>query len=166
MDAASPLQRDQPHAFSPETFEASLRHCMGRRRRRHSIILCSFHEGNVNADYIHPVPSHNRQHRSARARKPAPPYEPPAEQFTPPREVIRCAPKLSKRKKIKKPPKFNLSDVPPPSSTDDPILLHPRFPPPRPSAPTHAHGTPPLNRSALDFPLPGIPSDVEDNEDP
>ncbi len=73
-------------------------------------------------------------------------------------------------------PEIDLSRPPPPSPTDDPILLRARL---RPSIPTHARETPqlessprgpgkqasPLNRSALDFPLPGIPSDVEDNED-
>jgi hypothetical protein len=78
----------------------------------------------------------------------------------------------------KEPPEIDLSRPPPPSPTDDPILLHARLRTPRPSIPTHARetpllestppgpGTPQLNRSALDFPLPGIPSDVEDNEDP
>jgi hypothetical protein len=144
--------------------------------------------GNARADYIPPVPSHNRQHLSARARSstPAPPYEPPAEQFTPPREVIRDSPRVSKsskRKKIlkivikKEPPEIDLSRPPPPSPTDDPLLLRGRLRPPRPPIPTNARETPqigsspdkptsPLNRSALDFPLPGIPSDVEDNEDP
>ena len=79
----------------------------------------------------------------------------------------------------KEPPEIDLSRPPPPSPTDDPILLHARLRTPRPSFPTHARETPvlestppepgkqtsPLNRSALDFPLPGIPSDVEDNED-
>ncbi len=80
----------------------------------------------------------------------------------------------------KEPPEIDLSRPPPPSPTDDPILLRARLRPPRPSIPTHARETPllestppgpgkqtsPLNRSALDFPLPGIPSDIEDNEDP
>ena len=77
----------------------------------------------------------------------------------------------------KEPPEIDLSRPPPPSPTDDPLLLHGRLRPPRPPIPTNARETPqigsspdkptsPLNRSALDFPLPGIPSDVEDNEDP
>lgn len=103
--------------------------------------------------------------------------------------MIRSSPRVSKsskRKKIlkvvikKEPPEIDLSRPPPPSPTDDPILLHARLRPPRPSIPTHARETPllestppgpgqqasPLSRSALDFPLPGIPSDVDDNEDP
>ena len=100
--------------------------------------------------------------------------------------MIRSSPRVSKsskRKKIlklvikKEPPEIDLSRPPPPSPTDDPLLLHGRLRPPRPPIPTHARDTPqigsspdkpasPLSRSALDFPLPGIPSDVEDNEDP
>ena len=196
---ASPVRRKQrqSHAPPPEGIDP---HLLRRSRtpslsptksQRGSTLLRSPHAGNVEADYIPPVPSHNRQHLSARARSstPAPPYEPPAEQFTPPREVIRSSPRVSKsskRKKIlkvvikKEPPEIDLSRPPPPSPTDDPILLHARLRTPRPSIPTHARETPllgssplepgkqtsPLNRSALDFPLPGIPSDVEDNEDP
>ena len=192
----SPTRRKQrqSHAPPPEAIEP---HLLRRSRtpslsptksQRASALLHSPHVGNVKADYIPPVPSHNRQHLSARARSstPAPPYEPPAEQFTPPREVVRSSPRVSKsskRKKIfkivikKEPPEIDLSRPPPPSPTDDPILLHARLRPPRPPIPTHARETPqigsspdkptsPLNRSALDFPLPGIPSDVEDNEDP
>ena len=62
---------------------------------------------------------------------------------------------------------------PPPSPTDDPLLLRSRMRSPRPPIPTHACETPqlgsspdkpasPIKRNALDFPLPGIPSDVED----
>ena len=60
---------------------------------------------------------------------------------------------------------------------DGPLLLHGRQPCPCPPVPTDACQTPllestppgrrlsPLNRYALDFPLPGIPSDVDDNDD-
>ena len=122
----------------------------------------------------------------ARSSTPVPPYEPPAERFTPPREVFRSSPRVSKsskRKKVlkitikKEPPEIDLSCLPPPSPTDDPLLLHGRQPCPRAPVPTNARQTPllestppgrhlsPLNRCALDFPLPGIPSDVDDNED-
>ncbi|KAH9049324.1 hypothetical protein EDB84DRAFT_1453445 [Lactarius hengduanensis] len=196
---ASPARRKQrqSHAPPPEGIDS---HLLRRSRtpslsptrsRRGSALLHSPYSGNVKADYIPPVPSHARQHLSARARSstPAPPYEPPAEQFTPPREVFVASPRVSKsskRKKIlkvvikKEPPEIDLSRPPPPSPTDDPILLHARLRSPRPSIPTHARETPilestppgpskqtsPLKPSALDFPLPGIPSDVEDNEDP
>lgn len=190
---ASPVRRKQreSHAPPPEAIESRRSHTPSlspTKSRRGSALLHSPHVGNANADFIPPVPSHNRQHLSARARSstPAPPYEPPAEQFTPPREVIRDSPRVSKsskRKKIlkivikKEPPEIDLSRPPPPSPTDDPLLLRGRLWPPRPPIPTHARETPqlgsspdkpisPLNRSALDFPLPGIPSDVEDNEDP
>jgi hypothetical protein len=190
---ASPVRRNQrqSHAPPPETIEPrrSRTPSLSPTKARHSsALLHSPHVGNARADYIPPVPSHNRQHLSARARSstPAPPYEPPAEQFTPPREVIRDSPRVSKsskRKKIlkivikKEPPEIDLSRPPPPSPTDDPLLLRGRLRPPRPPIPTNARETPqigsspdkptsPLNRSALDFPLPGIPSDVEDNEDP
>lgn len=53
------------------------------------------------------TPSHNCQHLSARGRSstPAPSYEPPPEQFTPLREVIRSNPRVSKSSKRKKTPK-------------------------------------------------------------
>ncbi|KAH9017089.1 hypothetical protein EDB83DRAFT_2438178 [Lactarius deliciosus] len=195
---ASPVRRKQrqSHAPPPEGIDSHLLRpsrtpsLSPTRSRRGSALLHSPYSGNVKADYIPPVPSHARQHLSARARSstPAPPYEPPAEQFTPPREVFVASPRVSKsskRKKIlkvvikKEPPEIDLSRPPPPSPTDDPILLHARLRPPRPSIPTHARETPilestppgpskqtsPLKPSALDFPLPGIPSDVEDNDD-
>ncbi|KAI9444205.1 hypothetical protein H4582DRAFT_2190730 [Lactarius indigo] len=174
---ASPVRRKQrqSHAPPPEGIDS---HLLRRSRtpslsptrsQRGSALLHSPHAGNVKADYIPPVPSHARQHLSARARSstPAPPYEPPAEQFTPPREVFVASPRVSKsskRKKIlkvvikKEPPEIDLSRPPPPSPTDDPILLHARLQPPAALNPNTC--------TALDFPLPGIPSDVEDNEDP
>jgi hypothetical protein len=137
-----------------------------------------------------PVLSHTRQHLSARTRSstPIPVYEPPKERFTPPREVIRPSPRVSKSSKRKKtlkitikkePPEIDLSRLPPPSPTDDPLLLHGRVRSPRPPVPTNARETPllestppgpgkqlsPFKRCALDFPLPGIPSDVDDSED-
>ena len=192
----SPIARKQrqSHAPPPEAFES---HRLRRSRTpsvsptkaRHSpALLCSPHATNNKADYIPPVISHTRQHLSLRARSSTPvaPYEPPAERFTPPREVFRSSPRVSKsskRKKVlkitikKEPPEIDLSCLPPPSPTDDPLLLHGRQPCPRPPVPTNARQTPllestppgkqlsPLNRCALDFPLPGIPSDVDDNED-
>lgn len=136
------------------------------------------------------MPPHTVQRQSARVRSstPIPPYEPPTERFTPPREIFRSSPRVSKSSKRKKslsitiktePPEIDLSRLPPPSPTDDPLLLHGRVQRPRPSLPTNSRETPllestpprpgkqlsPLNRCALDFPLPGIPSDVDDNED-
>ena len=160
------------------------------KSRRSPALLRSPHADNDKADYILPVPSPTRQHLSAQARSstPIPPYEPPAERFTPPREVYRSSPRVSKSSKRKKtlsitikkePPEVDLSRLPPPSPTDDPLLLHGRVRHPRPSVPTNARETPllestpprpgkqlsPLNPCALDFSLPGIPSDVDDNED-
>ena len=160
------------------------------KSQRNPGLLRSPHADNERADYILPVPSHTRRHLSAQARSstPVPSYEPPPERFTPPREVFRSSPRVSKsskRKKIlditikKEPPEIDLSRLPPPSPTDDPLLLHGRAPRPRPSVPTNARETPllestpprpgkqlsPLNPCALDFSLPGIPSDVDDYED-
>lgn len=160
------------------------------KSRRSPALLRSPHADNDKADFILPVPSPTRQHLSARARSstPVPLYEPPRERFTPPREVYRPSPRVSKSSKRKKtlsitikkePPEIDLSRLPPPSPTDDPLLLHGRVRRPRPSAPTNARETPllestpprpgkqlsPLNPCALDFSLPGIPSDVDDNED-
>jgi hypothetical protein len=160
------------------------------KSQRSPALLRSPHADNDKADYIHPIPSPTRQHLSARARSstPIPPYEPPRERFTPPREVFRSSPRVSKSSKRKKslsitikkePPEIDLSRLPPPSPTDDPLLLHGRVRRPRPSVPANARETPllestpprpgkqlsPLNPCALDFSLPGIPSDVDDNED-
>ncbi|KAI0318078.1 hypothetical protein OF83DRAFT_1282963 [Amylostereum chailletii] len=102
-------------------------------------LLKSPHAHNAQADYIPPTPSHSRSHVSRRARSstPVPVYEPPTDRFTPPREVVMTpspakAPKVSKSSKrktlklvIKKePPEIDLSNLPPPSPTDDPLLLH------------------------------------------
>ena len=158
------------------------------KSRNSPALLRSPHADNAKADYIPPIPSHTRQHLSARVRSstPIPAYEPPAERFTPPREVFRSSPRVSKSSKRKKslsitikkePPEIDLSRLPPPSPTDDPLLLYGRVRSPRPSLPTNARETPllestppgpgkrlsPLNRCALDFSLP--PSDVDDNED-
>jgi hypothetical protein len=194
----SPVVRKQrqSHAPPPESVELNLfrRSCTPSRSpaksQRSPVLLRSPHADNGKADFIPPIPSHTRQHLSLRARSstPIPVYEPPTERFTPPREVIRPSPRVSKSSKrkntlkvtIKKePPEIDLSRLPPPSPTDDPLLLHGRQPCPRPPIPTNARQTPllestppapgkqlsPLNRCALDFPLPGIPSDVDDNED-
>ncbi|KAH8083284.1 hypothetical protein BXZ70DRAFT_900722, partial [Cristinia sonorae] len=113
-------------------------------------LLISPHVNNPAADYIPPIPTLSREYTSARRRSatPIPQYEPPAERFTPPREII-CSPlsathtpkSKSKRKaaaikstgkpkklilQIKKefPDDVDLSaPLPPPSPTDDPLLL-------------------------------------------
>jgi hypothetical protein len=194
----SPVVRKQrqshappPESFEPHRFRRSCTPSLSpTKSQRSPVLLRSPHADNGRADFIPPIPSHTRQHLSLRARSstPIPVYEPPAERFTPPREVIRPSPRVSKSSKrkntlkvtIKKePPEIDLSRLPPPSPTDDPLLLHGRQPCPRPPIPTNARQTPllestppapgkqlsPLNRCALDFPLPGIPSDVDDNED-
>jgi hypothetical protein len=194
----SPIVRKQrqshappPEGVHPDRVRPSRPPSMSpSQSRRTPTLLRSPHADKDRADYILPVPSHTRQHLSARARSstPIPPYEPPAERFTPPREIFRASPRVSKsskRKKVlkvmikKEPPEIDLSLPPPPSPTDDPLLLHGRVRSPRPPIPTHARETPllestppgpsrqisPFKCSALDFPLPGIPSDVDDNED-
>ncbi|KAI8986785.1 hypothetical protein BD414DRAFT_461162 [Trametes punicea] len=112
-------------------------------------LYLSPHHTNPNADYIAPLPNISRQTIPARRRSatPIPPYEPPHERFTPPREIIHTPPaatqspckmsKSSKRKSSvskntkklvlvikKEPPEVDLSaPPPPPSPTDDPLLL-------------------------------------------
>ena len=194
----SPVVRKQrqshappPESFEPDRFRRSRTPSLSpTKSRRSPALLRSPHADNNRADYIPPVLSHTRQHLSLRARSstPIPAYEPPAERFTPPREVVRPSPRVSKSSKRKRtlkvtikkePPEIDLSCLPPPSPTDDPLLLHGRQPCPRPPIPTNARQTPllestppgpgkqlsPLNRCALDFPLPGIPSDVDESED-
>ena len=194
----SPIVRKQrqSHAPPPESVDPDrLRRSRSpsaspSKSRRTPALLRSPHAGKEEADYIPPVLSHTRQHLSARARSstPIPPYEPPIERFTPPREIFRASPRVSKSSKRKKslkvtikkePPEIDLSCLPPPSPTDDPLLLYGRVRSPRRPIPTHARETPllestppgqgrhmsPFKCSALDFPLPGIPSDVDDNED-
>lgn len=125
-----------------------------------------------------------------RSATPIPPYEPPAERFTPPREVI-CTPpgappsptrmtKSSKRKSTgtrasgkklvlvikKEPPEVDLTlPPPPPSPTDDPLLLkggeHARRRKSRSHA-SHTRDTPPLGSSLspIESPLPELHADV------
>ena len=109
------------------------------------------HAVNPDADFIPDIPLNapRRSVVSARARRttPIPPYDPPTEVFTPPREVIMTPsiPKSSKRKTITKQntskgkvlkvaipapsikrelPDIDLSaPMPPPSPSDDPLLL-------------------------------------------
>ncbi|KAI9510178.1 hypothetical protein F5148DRAFT_1181341 [Russula earlei] len=174
----------QSNAPPPESIKPDRLARSPTKLGRSPTLLRSPHAENDKADYIPP-------HLSARARSstPLPAYEPPAERFTPPREVFLSSPRVSKSSKRKKtlkvtikkePPEIDLSRLPPPSPTDDPILLHGRPRRPRPPVPTNARETPllestppgpgrqssPINRCALDFPLPGIPSDVDDHEDP
>lgn len=143
------------------------------------LLLLSPHSSNPQADYIPPSASTSHEHLSARRRSvtPIPPYEPPAEKFTPPREVL-CTPanlttpkvsKSSKRKsavknsgkklvlQIKKelPDDIDLSVPPPPASpTDDPLLLLGHKRRTRSSlnhgrnSLTHSRDTPPLESSS------------------
>ncbi|KAI0764832.1 hypothetical protein C8Q74DRAFT_1284238 [Fomes fomentarius] len=149
-------------------------------------LLLSPHHSNLNADYIPPLPVISRQTISARRRSatPIPPYEPPRERFTPPREIIHTPPgathspegmsKSSKRKSAKntkklvltikkEPPEIDLSELPPPPSpSDDPLLLkglpgHPRKSHPQlaqielissTSTPSHARQTPSIASSS------------------
>ncbi|KAH9939178.1 hypothetical protein B0H21DRAFT_757154 [Amylocystis lapponica] len=140
-------------------------------------LLRSPHAANPEADYIPPVLSHTREHISRRrSATPIPPYEPPAERFTPPREILYTppashAPKVSKSSKRKSAQKGKsagkkltllvkkeLPDIdmslplPPPSPTDDPLLLSgpPRRPKPRLSFPssTYSRETPSIASSS------------------
>ena len=105
-------------------------------------LLLSPHHANPQADWIAPSPSHRLPHPlSLSLSASATPYEPPRERFTPPREVLcesPTKPRAQRRKserrlasagkattKIKKePPVIDLSrPLPPPSPTDDPLLL-------------------------------------------
>ncbi|CCL99775.1 uncharacterized protein FIBRA_01797 [Fibroporia radiculosa] len=134
--------------------------------------LPSPHSTNPNADYILPSPSqrHLREHiaHTRRSTTPLPPYEPPTERFTPPREVFYTPPppspskahQSSKRKTTskqkarltlsikKEPPIIDLSQPPPPPSpTEDPLLLTgpPQRHRSRPSlVSTYSRDTPPL----------------------
>ncbi|KZT68945.1 hypothetical protein DAEQUDRAFT_307471 [Daedalea quercina L-15889] len=111
------------------------------------VFLLSPHQANPKADYAPLSPSHRRERISARRRSVTPifPYEPPPERFTPPREVLCSPPQESptrsrgnRRKSVqsakgtrrltltikKEPPVIDLSrPLPPPSPTDDPLLL-------------------------------------------
>ncbi|TFY76824.1 hypothetical protein EWM64_g7188 [Hericium alpestre] len=89
-----------------------------------------------------PVLARVRQGSRARSSTPVPVYEPPTERFTPPREVVLTpsprVSKSSKRKSVGKAPRLKLvikkelpeidlsKPAPPPSPTDDPLLLHGR----------------------------------------
>ncbi|PBK97890.1 hypothetical protein ARMGADRAFT_1009821 [Armillaria gallica] len=92
-----------------------------------TVLLQSPHANNPNADYIIPT-------AYSRRRSTTPvvvPYEPPADVFSPPREVIVSpvvrTPKRRTRLTVtvkKEPPVIDLSEpMPPPSPTDDPLLL-------------------------------------------
>ncbi|KAJ3552485.1 hypothetical protein NM688_g4130 [Phlebia brevispora] len=138
-------------------------------------LLESPHTSNPRADYIPPSPSAPRRKRHSVA--PIPAYEPPPEQFTPPREIIYTPvpsmSKSSKRKSLgrspvkssskkgklvlqikKEPPDIDLNEpLPPASPSDDPLLLrgHPRShkkPKRRSSQMIYARDTPPISSSS------------------
>ncbi|THH31441.1 hypothetical protein EUX98_g2763 [Antrodiella citrinella] len=141
--AQSPSRETTPQPTTPTKSS----HASGSPSKKS--LMMSPHARNPAADYIPPIPSMSREHLSARRRSttPVPPYEPPSERFTPPREVI-CSPiaathtpkgkgkrkgaakNIGKGKKlvlqIKKelPEDIDLSaPIPPPSPTEDPLLL-------------------------------------------
>ncbi|GLB39272.1 hypothetical protein LshimejAT787_0604340 [Lyophyllum shimeji] len=108
------------------------------------------HADNPHADYIPPVPSSTARRAAARRTTPIPAYEPPSDVFTPPRVVV-LTPTISKSSKRKsttkpkpkrtteplnlviktEPPQIDLSlPMPPPSPTDDPLLLSGPIEPP------------------------------------
>ncbi|KAI0065311.1 hypothetical protein BV25DRAFT_1822469 [Artomyces pyxidatus] len=195
--AVSPSNSGSRRAKSPSPTKAS---------RRSPSLLKSPHGHNVNADYIPPLPSHSRHLISSRARSstPIPVYEPPAERFTPPREVLvtpsrSTAPRVSKSSKRKtdgsarkvlklviktEPPEIDLSKpAPPPSPTDDPLLLHGRLrrrsamrsspminsrvTPPLDSTPPGPGSRPsPIARSQLDFSFVPMPESDDAPEEP
>lgn len=149
------------------------------------------HAHNPMADYVPPMPSFNKERASSRRRSatPVPLYVPPPDRFTPPREVVYTpAPSISKSSKRKSMPntqpksrrltlqiKKELPEIdlnaplPPPSPTDDPLLLHgpPHSTKRRPKAPrasiasTHSRDTPPISSSS-----PIRPSQAEDSHLP
>ncbi|KAG6332947.1 hypothetical protein ID866_6142 [Astraeus odoratus] len=104
------------------------------------ILYKSVHANNVNADYMPPGECPSRKCRM-RSRSITPAYEPPAERFTPPREIVQGpfeTPKVSRSTKRNpsskakgvslrlksEPPEIDLSHaLRPPSPTDDPLLL-------------------------------------------
>ncbi|KAA1476574.1 hypothetical protein DENSPDRAFT_843562 [Dentipellis sp. KUC8613] len=140
------------------------------------IRFVSPHADNAKADYIPSAAILNRPHLSSRGRSrsstPVPVYEPPSERFTPPREIVltptgsHAAPRVSKSSKrksnakvlklvIKKElPEIDLSrPAPPPSPTEDPLLL--QGPPHRKSASratsvVNSRDTPPILSSPPD----------------
>jgi hypothetical protein len=104
--------------------------------------LQSPHATNPNADFLLPVPSLTQKHISAARRRsatPIPPYEPPVVKFSSPKEVVLSPASVSINKGSKKkvvpkkeikimiktePPEIDLTKpMPPPSPTDDPLLL-------------------------------------------
>jgi hypothetical protein len=112
---------------------------------RKQALMQSPHANNPDANYIPPVPipssvlSFSRRRRST-TPMPIPPYEPPTEQFTPPKEVLVTpianvssrSKKSTIRMKVTRPklkvktalPAIDLSKpVEPPSPSDDPLLL-------------------------------------------
>ena len=131
---------------------------LGSRRKSPSPskqTLQSSYANNANADYVPSFPSHNpSSHRHSVT--PIPAYEYPRESFTPPREVVvtpippitQRASKSGARKSAAKdlkpviktePPDVDFSlPLPPPSPTDDPLLLSgpPVRPCPRPRPPS------------------------------
>jgi hypothetical protein len=112
---------------------------------RKQALMQSPHANNSDADYIPPVPISSSVVSSFRRRRsttpmPIPAYEPPTEQFTPPKEVIVTpivnvssrSRKSTARMKVTRPklkvktalPAIDLSKpVEPPSPSDDPLLL-------------------------------------------
>ena len=139
----SPSRQSTPQPTTP-TKQSRTRGSVSPTKK---LLLVSPHANNPAADYILPVLSFSRDHTSSRSRSttPIPPYEPPSEKFTPPREVIvspitathtpnakrkPAAKNTGKAKKlvlqIKKefPDDVDLSaPLPPPSPTEDPLLL-------------------------------------------
>ncbi|KAK0487265.1 hypothetical protein IW261DRAFT_1446820 [Armillaria novae-zelandiae] len=92
-----------------------------------TVLLQSPHANNPNADYIIPT-AYSRRRSTTPVTVP---YEPPADVFSPPREVIVSAVVRTPRRRTKlavtvkkEPPVIDLSEpMPPPSPTDDPLLL-------------------------------------------
>ncbi|EGN92530.1 hypothetical protein SERLA73DRAFT_79466 [Serpula lacrymans var. lacrymans S7.3] len=169
----SPTAISFPASLHESPSKVSMKSAFRRASKSPSkhVLIQSPHLTNPQADYIPPVPSPTRKHISFRNRSSTPiiPYEPPTERFTPPREITLSPvgyhtpkmPKSSRRKSTRpksEPPELDLDrPVPPPSPTDDPLLLS--GPTRGPHKPVRSRFTPSIASSSYD-------SQDEDDEQP
>ncbi|KAF5380102.1 hypothetical protein D9615_006126 [Tricholomella constricta] len=146
----------------------------------HRLLSKSPHAHNPDADFIPPSAS---RRATARRTTPIPAYEPPSDVFTPPRVVIMTPTisKSSKRKSkrsttaaepvkitIKKElPQIDLSaPMPPPSPTDDPLLLSGPIEPPSSTPLPAKHPRRRIATTPSPLPPSSPPDDDDDNAAP